>query len=256
MTALQYSQGDVRKEGEVSMAVAGSTATMAASNLFGVGRSAQNSEVTSDGSKIGMDGFLSMFMTQLKHQDPTNPLESYELAAQLAQFSSVEKLSQINANILKEMDYLASISYGQMTQMIGKEVVGVDDSIQLHQGETSKSSYKLDVPASVTLRIVNENGTLVRAMSLGDQISGSYEVQWDGKDNSGKAAPDGTYHVQVEAVDAEGNVLDVTRTVSGKVYAFRMDQNIPQLIVGGADGARLPLGSITEVRNGEAGGED
>lgn len=240
------------------MSVVGSTAATAtaASNLFGVGRSAQNSGVSSDGNKIGMDGFLNMFMTQLKNQDPTNPLESYELAAQLAQFSSVEKLSQINANILKEMDYLASISYGQMTQMIGKEVVGVDDSIQLHQGETSKSSYKLEVPASVTLRIVNENGTLVRTLSPGDQISGTYEVQWDGKDNSGKAAPDGTYHVQVEAVDAEGNALDVTQTVSGKVYAFRMDQNIPQLIVGGADGARLPLGSIIEVRNGETGGED
>jgi flagellar basal-body rod modification protein FlgD len=255
--AVEQPSDCVDEEGKTSMAVTGSTATATTTNnLFGVGGNSQPSKTTPGGNEIGMDGFLNMFMTQLKHQDPTNPLESYELSAQLAQFSSVEKLSQIKTNILKEIDYLTSISYGQMTQMIGKEVVGVDDSVQLHQGETSKSSYKLDVPANVTLKIFNDNESLVRTISLGKQDSGTYDVQWDGLDNSGKTATDGTYRVEVEAEDPEGNSLDVTQTVSGKVYAFRMDQNNPQLIVGGVNGARLALGSITEVRDGADAADD
>ena len=221
---------------------------------MGVSQSSAQSETSTGGNRIDMNGFLNLFLTQLENQDPTNPLESYELAAQLAQFSTVEQLSQVNANILKQKDYLTSINYGQMAQLIGRDVVAVDDSIQLTDGETSKSSYELNVSAEVSLKILDDRGTLIRTISLGNQESGTYEVEWDGKNDSGEVVPDGTYHVQVEAVDADGNFTEATQTVSGKIYALSLDQDNPQFIIGGPNGVKVSAGTISEVREMDGSG--
>ncbi len=212
----------------------------------------KTSETT--GSKgLGMNAFLTMFTTQLKNQDPTNPLESYELAAQLAQFSSVERLTLINSNLEGMQSYLASLNNSLMMGMIGKQVVGESDSIQVNDGKVSKGSYTLDAAADVTVKIVDDNGSLVRTISLGTQQAGSYEVSWDGKNGSGQQMPDGTYHFQVEAVDSSGRVLDVKTTVSGTVYSLKLDEGIPSLVLGGANGVKLAINQVREIIGSEAG---
>ncbi len=201
---------------------------------------------------LDMNAFLTMFTTQLKNQDPTNPLESYELAAQLAQFSSVERLTLINSNLKEMQSYLASLNNSLMMGMIGKQVVGRSDSIQLNGSEISKGSYTLNTAADVTLKITDENGALVRTINVGSQNAGSYDVSWDGKNGSGQQMPDGTYHFQVEAVDASGRVLDITPTVSGTVYSLRLDEGIPSLVLGGANGVKLSINEVTEIIGSEA----
>lgn len=207
---------------------------------------------SSGSTALGMDAFLTMFTTQLKNQDPTNPLESYELAAQLAQFSSVERLTAVNSNLEEMKSYLASLNNSLMMGMVGKQVVGESDSIQLNSGETSKASYTLDAAADVTVKILDDSGSLVRTISLGAQQAGSYDVSWDGKNGSGQQMPNGTYHFQVEAVNSSGQVLDVKTTVSGTVYSLRLDEGIPSLVLGGANGVKLAINQVTEIIGSEA----
>jgi len=202
---------------------------------------------SSQKSKLDMNAFLTMFTTQLKHQDPTNPLESYELAAQLAQFSTVEKLTQVNDNILKEHAYLTSVRNAVIIGAIGKQVTGLDNSLILQDGEASKGQYRLDAPADVTVKIYDAEGRPVRIVEMGSQAAGRYELEWDGNNQAGMKAEDGTYRFEVEAVDAMGNPVDVEETVTGKAYALRTEDANSYLVLDRADGIRLPFDALLEA---------
>lgn len=208
---------------------------------------------TTGNKGLGMDAFLTMFTTQLKNQDPTNPLQSYELAAQLAQFSSVERLTRMNSNLEEIQSYLASLNNSMMMGMIGRQVTGESDSIQVSDGGISKGGYTLDAACDVTVKILDDNGSLVRTINVGAQQAGSHDVSWDGRDGSGRRMPSGTYHFQVEAVDSSGRVLDVKTTVSGTVYSLRLEEGIPSLVLGGANGVKLAINQVTEIIGKEAG---
>ncbi len=201
-------------------------------------------------SPLGKDAFLNMFLTQLKHQDPTNPMESHELAAQLAQFTTVERLSEINKNVVEQLSSLTSINYSQMAQMVGQEVVGQDGGIQLYDGRTSASSYDLPVTARVAVKIFNDNGTLVRTLNLGSQAAGNHLVEWDGKNEAGQALGQGRYHAHIEAVDETGNFIQVGQRVSGTVHAFRLVENQPYLVLDHEKGLLLPIASVRQVSAG------
>lgn len=200
-------------------------------------------------NQLGMNSFLTMFTTQLKYQDPTNPLESYELAAQLAQFSSVEKLTELNTSMKEMQSYLASLTNAQMINLVGKEVVGLNGTLQVNAGKASNASYQLNAASDVTVKIYNADNVVVRTISMGPQAAGSHEINWDGCNDAGEKVAEGYYSSKVEAVDGDGKKLDIKPTIHGTVYSFRLEQGIPYLILNGPNGIRLPISEVQEVMN-------
>lgn len=222
-----------------TQALNGTTATNAAS-----------SSSTSQSKLLDMNAFLRMFTTQLQYQDPTNPLESYELSAQLAQFSTVEKLTDISSKLEAQQKYLESLTNTQLVQMIGKSVVGAYDGLQVTDGSASKGYYELPTQAAnVTIRIISENGTVVRTLDQGAKAAGTYEIDWNGKDESGNTLPNGTYHFDVTPLAADGSTLEATEFVKGTAVAFRMVNGTGYLVLEGDNGLLLPAASISEVHS-------
>jgi flagellar basal-body rod modification protein FlgD len=176
-------------------------------------------------------------------------MESYELASQLAQFSTVEQLSKVNSNLELTQALLTSVNNAQMVDMLGKQVTGFYDSMQVKDGAATNGQFELDgAAASVTVNILDESGTPVRTITLGATEAGRHDIGWDGKDADGATVPDGTYTFEVEATDADGESIGVTQTVSGKVFAFVIDNGTPYLILDSADGLRLPINTVMEVQ--------
>ena len=211
-----------------------------------------SSQTASTGSNsLDQDAFLRLFTTQLQYQDPTNPMESYELAAQLAQFSTVQELTLLNQKVEEAEAYLASINNAQMIECIGKEIVGLSDLIQLEDGKISQMFYELDKPCQVVIHIYDDNDNLVRSLNVGYQEPGEYKVDWDGKDDQGNTVPDGLYRVEIDAVDGRGYAVEVDPTVSGVVYAFRVQDNTPYLILEDEDGVPLAVGAVREIRDAD-----
>ncbi len=205
---------------------------------------------TSQSKLMDMNAFLRMFTTQLQHQDPTNPLESYELSAQLAQFSTVEKLTDISSKLEAQQKYLESLTNTQMVQMIGKEIIGSYDGLQVSDGSVSKGYYELpSQAASVTVKVYSESGALVRTLNMGAKDAGTYDIDWNGKDESGNTLPNGTYRFDVVPLASDGSTLEVNEFVKGTAYAFRMVNGVGHLVLGGADGLLLPAASVSEVHN-------
>jgi flagellar basal-body rod modification protein FlgD len=235
------------------MNTAAAQSTQALSGLLGTGSPAQaqaQAQATGQASgtqSLGMGSFLTMFTTQLKYQDPTSPLQSYELAAQLAQFSSVEKLTELNTNMKEVQAYLASLSNAQMVNLIGKEVVAADNTIRLTDGKITNAAYQTADPADVTVRIYDSEGALVRTISAGQQAAGTYSVKWDGRNDGGETLSNGNYTYKVDAVGADGNQVSVKSTIRGTVYSLRLEEDGSYLILGSSDGIKLPVGKIQEV---------
>ena len=210
------------------------------SSTFGAGS-------TSKSSSIDMTEFLTLFTTQLQNQDPSNPLESYELAAQLAQFSTVERLTAMNENIEQMESYLLSMNNSMMVQMLGKEITGESDILQLKEGQVTEADYELSADAEVNIKVYDDQGQLVRTMTMGSQEAGNYDVAWDGCDDSGNALEDGLYRFEVEALDADGNSVATLSTVTGRCASVHMENGLVYLILDSADGVAITPSSVIEV---------
>jgi flagellar basal-body rod modification protein FlgD len=209
--------------------------------------SSKTSSSSTASSQLGMDNFLTLFTTQLKYQDPTNPMDSYELAAQLAQFSTVEELTKLNSSIEDIETYLASLANAEMVNLMGKQVVASGNSIQLNDGETTNASFEIGSAANVTVRIYNQDGTLVRTQALGQQTAGAHTISWDGRNNAGTKVSNGNYTFKVEAVGADGNEISVQSKIQGTVSSVRFENGISYLLLGGSDGIKLPATDVIEV---------
>jgi len=216
------------------------------------------SQVSSKGgsaasSMLNMNAFLTMFTTQLKYQDPTNPMESYELAAQLAQFSSVERLTSIEKSMSEMQSYLSALNNAQMIQAVGREITGASNIIQVTGDQITRSGFQIGVGAGEAVaRIRTQTGEVVRTIVLGELAAGRHKLEWDGKNDAGQKVAPGLYAFEILAYAKDGRPIDVDTSVSGIAYAFRMVEGAPFLILDGDNGLLMPTSSIKQVNNPSA----
>ncbi len=194
-----------------------------------------------------MNAFLMLFTTQLQHQDPTNPMAAYEMAAQLAQFSTVEKLTQVHAQLQAQQNYLISINNSMGVQLLGKTVAALDNRLQLKDGIVSRAGFSLDNGAQVEVTITDSSGKTVRTLSLGSVEAGRHEFTWYCKDNQGKSVPNGTYSFTVKATSSSGETVPVQSLVLGQVCGFVMEEGVNYVVLEQQGGLRVPVSFITSI---------
>lgn len=169
-------------------------------------------------SELDKEDFLTLLVVQLTHQDPLNPMDDKEFTAQLAEFSSLEQLTNINDGITAlgenadRQEILGAVGY------LGKTVRAGGSSMAIVDGETSTLYYGFEeTAASVLINIYDVNGNLVRTDTMGSKQAGVYEYDWDGKDWTGKDLPDGVYTVGMAAIGSDGESMLIQTEVSGEV---------------------------------------
>jgi len=155
---------------------------------------------------MGKDDFLQLLVTQLSHQDPMNPMDGQEFAAQLAQFSSLEQLSNMNETLNQSLDsdvmLAQSISNNMAVGLIGHDVLTVGNDLS---PDDSSINFQLSAPAvTVAIDVRDDQGHLVRQLSATGLDQGIHHLAWDGKDASGNPLPVGDYTFSVSALDGSG----------------------------------------------------
>src|SRR4051812_2155313 len=119
-------------------------------------------------NELGKDAFMTLLLTQMKNQDPTNPLKSHEMAAQLAQFTSLEKLNNINEGIDKLRKDNKPDHNFQALAFIGKTVT-MDNSKIARMDETESHELRFTLPADAlkaNVEIKDANGNTIRKMEM------------------------------------------------------------------------------------------
>jgi flagellar basal-body rod modification protein FlgD len=202
--------------------------------FFDVKKAADPVKSDATGSnKLGKDEFLKLMMAQLAQQDPTAPSDSNAFVAQLAQFSSLEQMQNVNSSLQSLLVGQASQNGTSAINLVGKDVLYKTDQITLGQGETPTAGAKLGGEASdVTATITDADGKIVRTIKLGGQPAGDLEVKWDGREESGNTAKPGKYTVSITAKDSKGNLVDVEQRASGRVTGVSFEKGYPEAILG------------------------
>ena len=194
---------------------------------------------------LGKDDFLTLLITQLQNQDPLDPTDSVEYTAQLAQFSSLEQLSNVNQNLEYLQLYQASINNAQAVSFIGKEVTALGNGIQISEGSAEACEFHLTAAASgVTINIYNEAGDLVKTIEAGSMDAGRQSVQWDATDQNGNPLKDGDYTFEVLAVDADGQAVESITYSTGIVSGVTFIDGTTYFMV---DDQKIPIADIIEV---------
>ena len=188
---------------------------------------------------LGKDDFLNMMITQLKHQDPLNPLDGTDFTAQLAQFSSLEQLSNMNDQLELLSLYQASLNNAQSVNLIGREVTAKGDVVKV-EGASADLAYNLSGGAEeVTIKIYDEEGNLVDTLELGSQKEGENSITWDCSDVAA-----GNYTFEVSATDSNGDVMPAYTIIVGRVTGVTFEDGSPHLSVNGRD---IAFGDIISV---------
>lgn len=207
---------------------------------------ASSTSSSSSTSTLGMDAFLQLLVTQLQYQDPLSPMDDKEFVAELAQFSSLEQLTEINTGI----ENLSSIGQEQQllgaVNFIGKTIEANGTAVSLSEGTASAVTFTLPDDASTCLvNVLDSTGNIVRTVDLGATTAGSVEFTWDGKNYDGTAMSDGQYQVAVTATDANGDVMKVSTTMTGTVVGITQNNGTYYLDIG--NGRNVAFTDITNV---------
>lgn len=201
------------------------------------------------GMNMGKEDFLMLLTTQLRYQDPLSPADPKEFVAQLAQFSSLEQLLNLNTKLdgysTAFQNLQTSMQVAQGVSLLGKTIKAQGNIFLVKSGDPGDMSYVLGGDAkSVKVSIYDGSNRLVRTLDLGGQAKGEHEITWDGKDSNGKVVPDGTYSFQVTAVDTQGKTVETATLVSGTVEEVLQDGTKVYLKV---NGRLVTLDSIIAV---------
>jgi flagellar basal-body rod modification protein FlgD len=194
---------------------------------------------------MGQDTFLTLLVTQLQNQDPLNPLEGSEFAAQLAQFSSLEKLNMINDNIKSLHLYQSSMNNSQTVGFIGKKITASGNSIYLDQDMGKEIKFELESEAkTVFINIYSSDSRIIKTIETDKMHAGIQGVEWDGTDNNNNKIPEGEYTFEVQAVDLNGGPVQTATFVSGRVSGVQFKDGVANLVV---DNQQVPIGKVIEV---------
>jgi flagellar basal-body rod modification protein FlgD len=182
------------------------------------------------------DRFLTLLVTQLRNQDPLNPLDNAQVTTQLAQLSTVSGINKLNETVAALSASFAAGQYLQAVGLVGHDVVVAGDKLVLNDG---KGAYGLALAKdadAVTVTIRDAAGVVVRTLDLGAQKPGIRTFEWDGKDAAGAKLTDGAYSLSVTAT-AKGEAVELDTLTIARVTG----------IAPGAQGTLLALGSLGTV---------
>lgn len=189
---------------------------------------------TAGNPNLDKDAFFKMMLAQMKNQDPTKPLESHEMAAQLAQFSSVEQLNNIHDEIGKMAKAQAPNSSYQALALIGKTVGGDSSKVSRVAGDTIHDfNFELMNESQKTeLTIRDMAGNIVKKMDLGALKKGANSVSWNGIGDDGLSARPGDYHFAIEAKAQNGAKIFAKTAFEGRITGMNFTPEGPVLLVG------------------------
>ena len=212
--------------------------TNSAAALFASLNANSGAAATTSTAADTQDRFLKLLVTQMKNQDPLNPMDNAQVTSQMAQLSTVSGIDKLNATLQALSDSMSANQSMQAASMIGHGILVSGNGIDLVNGHAIGG---LDVPQNVdkvNISINDQAGTLVRTIHLGTQPVGMGHWQWDGRNDAGATVVDGSYTFTVNAEQAGKNV-GVTGLQFGVVSSVSQGKQGVMLSVGQLDGIAM-----------------
>lgn len=190
------------------------------------------------------DQFLSLLTTQLKNQDPLNPMDSKDFTNQLVNMANVEQQIAQTQKTDELIKLSQASAINQSLNYIGLDVDYKGDTIA-YDGSPAPIKYNLeDTAVKGKISVLDSKGAVVWSKDI-DKTAGAHEVLWMGETNAGTAAPKGKYTVQLSALNKDDATVKNTLTVPGLVTGVDTSADGQVLLVIGDQ--KVPINSVTSA---------
>ncbi|AXF76135.1 flagellar hook assembly protein FlgD [Erwinia tracheiphila] len=210
----------------------------------GVNESTDNTAITTTSSTTDttaanlQSNFLTLLVTQLKNQDPTNPMDNSQLTTQLAQINTLSGIEKLNTTLGSISGQINSSQSLQASALVGKGVMvdGAQILVGTSSGSTSTTPFGLSLEqasTATTATITDSSGKVVQTINLGALSAGVHTFSWDGTETDGTTAPDGKYTLSISASNA-----------TGQLTAQPLNYALVNGVTTNTDGAILDLGTM------------
>lgn len=203
---------------------------------------------SADRQSINKNEFLTLLVTQLRNQDPLSPLQPHEFAAQLAQFTSVEQLTQLNAGMERQEESLTMATLLSKTTfgagLLGRQVVAAGDQVTIPEGSAGKIRIEVGgTGGHAELKLTDASGREVATRDLGSLPPGRQTLTLPAD------LPAGTYHYAVTVTGAGDKKMNVTTYTTGVVDGISFTDGRIVLKMGKID---IDLDDLAEIEPGSA----
>jgi flagellar basal-body rod modification protein FlgD len=175
--------------------------------------------------------FLTLLTTQLKNQNPLDPLDTNQFTQQLVQFAGVEQQMKMNTQLGSLITIEQSAQSTAAMAYLGSTAT-VDGSTTALKDSKATWTFTSDKPATATISISDKTGNLAYSGNF-TLNAGQQNFTWDGKAKNGQQWPDGDYKMTITAKDTSGNTVNVSTTVQGTVDSVDLTSTPPTLSIGG-----------------------
>ncbi len=205
----------------------------------------------SSNDTINKNDFMNLLIAQMKNQDPLSPMDGTQFAAQLAQFSSLEQLQNLNDSMTQSINanlaLTQSINNTLSATLIGKEVKIGGQDITYNGQKSIQLGYTLPSDASsVTLKILDSNGNVVKTIDNLPTGTGDNNLTWDFTDDKGNKVQQGNYTFEVDAKSYSGEDITADIYKYGIIDAVKYTSSGTKLLV---DNSEYNLSDVTEIIN-------
>ncbi len=192
-----------------------------------------------------LNRFLNLLVTQLKNQDPLDPLDTNEFTAQLVQFAGVEQAIYQNAQLEQLVNIQTTNQVSSMVNFIDK-VVEVDGQTFPLENGTAKFTYTMPFDAKSADIIIRDANGLTVFQDDANLDQGQHTFEWDGRNSSGQQVADGPYTVLVTGLDKQNELLKITQTVFGRVTGVGSENGVTSMFLG--DDIEVPQTQVLTVK--------
>ena len=197
--------------------------------------------------ELGQEQFFELMVAQLQNQDPLKPLESNEFLSQVAQFSTVSGIGEMQQSIASLASSLQSGQALQASVLVGSDVLVPGTTATLETGGALKGSVEMTASSSlVRLDIVDAAGQTVRQLDLGPQSAGQVRFSWDGLKGDGSTAVPGVYQVRASAL-VDGSNQAMGTLIQQRVESVTLDSSPSGLTLNLKDLGPVSMADVREV---------
>ena len=216
-------------------------------NALNLGASSSTAAGAATDKDLGKEDFLKLLVTQMKYQDPLNPMEGIEFTSQLAEFTSLEQLYNVNSNLSGINAALTAQNNFQAINLVGKNVVAAGSTFSVSNGQSTGVKLTLPESAVVTMYIFDDEGDRVRTVECGAMDAGSHDLTWDAKNNYGAIVDDGEYQFILSAEDINGEQVETLTQIQGTVTGVSFaDGDLPVVMI---NGIKVSINNIMQIDN-------
>lgn len=229
LAAAQPMPGNAQAMNKPVPAAAGAANSAQGANKTAAGQAAAAADAAGAGANT-QDRFLKLLVTQMKNQDPLNPMDNAQVTSQMAQLSTVSGIDKLNSTLKALSDSVTSGQAMSATGMIGHGALVPGSSMELHKGQAVGGLELSQGADSVKVLIKDGANNVVRTLQLGAQKPGVVPLAWDGLNDAGDELPDGKYKFAAEGAAGE-------QTFPATTLSFGMVNGVAP----GSGGAKLDV---------------